>query len=167
MHFPCVAPHWVPFQGCLKDTSEVGAIDCLQLVTVRVAHAAHTDYTGQSGGKGVAAEGGGWCHGTYNLDALHSNKLQVGIIKATVSDQLRTYMCAQGVRGRIIAMTEAGKTQVLPSGMGWESDSNNLRYSRHGQSYKKQSKYVKLTNHSVSLSLSATYSVLLHTTTEI
>ena len=127
MHFPRVAPHWVPFQGCLTDTSEVGAIDCLQLVTVRVAHAAHTDYTGQSGGKGVAAEGGGWRHGPYNLDAFHSNKLQVGIIKATVSDQLRTYTCVQGVRRRRITKLEAGKSQVLlehnkPSGKRCESN---------------------------------------------
>ena len=93
MHFPCVAPHRVTSQCRLADSREVGAVDGLQLVTVRGAHEAHADHTGQSGGEGVAAEGGGRGHGAHNLDTLHANKLQVGVIEAIVCDQLGIYVC--------------------------------------------------------------------------
>ena len=92
MHLPCVAPHRVTSQCCLAHSSEVGAVDGLQLVMIRGAHEADTDHTGQSGGEGVAVEGGGWGHGAHNLDTFHANKLQVGVIEAIVCDELRIHM---------------------------------------------------------------------------
>ena len=62
---------------------------CFQLVAVRVALGADADHTGLLGGEGVGAEGGSWII-DLTICTLQANKLQIGVIEATVCDQLRT-----------------------------------------------------------------------------
>ena len=95
----------------MLPSSEECAVDGFQLVAVRVAHGADADHIGQLGGEGVASEEGRQGHGPNNLYALHADKLQDGVIEATVCDQLRNTLGEGGREG--IINTKEGKCHKL------------------------------------------------------
>ena len=70
------------------DGREVGGVDGLQLVLVRITHGTQPDYTCQTGCQGIPAKTGRGVHGPYNLYSLHTNPLQVLFIESIVGHQL-------------------------------------------------------------------------------
>ena len=76
-------------QPGLTEGGEIGCVDGLQLLLVRVGHGADAHDAGEPSGEEMAAQAGGGVHGPHDLYALHADKLQVAVVEPIVGDELR------------------------------------------------------------------------------